>query len=159
MKNKPILITGYILIIMYILQYILNVNWEIINKLQGDNVYKKWSGFILLLFILFQWVLTFIRAIFKPSNQKKHLFLELHKWIGAISPLIFYLHSVKPGHALLLFLTIIFFTNSIIGLLNAKNDLLKKKWVYNVYLSSHIILSISVLTLSIIHIWVVFKFN
>jgi len=155
MKNKSIILLGSIFFLLYFIQALIGFDWVFIDELQTDDIYKKWSGFVLFLSILFQWILTFVRAVLKLKKNEK-LFLQLHKWIGAISPVFFYIHSAKPGYALLLFLTIIFFLNAFIGLITVSQN---NKNFYRFYILSHITLSISILSISILHIWVVFYYN
>ena len=159
MKNNTITIIGYLLITIYFLQYFLEVNWELIVEFQANPFYRKWTGLALFIFILSQWGLALFRSVLKFDKNRLLSYSKIHSWLGAISPIFFYIHTAKPGHAILLILTIIFFANSFIGLLNIKNGKLQSRWLYYIYIGSHIILSVSIMILSLIHIWIVFKFN
>ncbi|WP_242521379.1 hypothetical protein [Tamlana sp. s12] len=149
---------GLILLCAYLLQYFLNLQWAWLFELQQQELFKRWSGLVLALFIAFQWLLTFTRVI---KKLRKHAMTtqSMHKWIGAISPLIFYIHSMTFGYGYLLMLSYIFFTNTLIGYFNLdviknNSDLLFKSWMI-----VHVALSIIVTIIMVFHITMVFYYK
>ncbi|OBQ55308.1 hypothetical protein JJL45_08695 [Tamlana sp. s12] len=155
--NKSTLV-GLILLCAYLLQYFLNLQWAWLFELQQQELFKRWSGLVLALFIAFQWLLTFTRVI---KKLRKHAMTtqSMHKWIGAISPLIFYIHSMTFGYGYLLMLSYIFFTNTLIGYFNLdviknNSDLLFKSWMI-----VHVALSIIVTIIMVFHITMVFYYK
>ncbi|WP_246041089.1 hypothetical protein [Flavivirga rizhaonensis] len=121
-------------------------------------MYKRWSGMVLALFIVFQWVLTLTRII---KKLRKHAISmqTIHKWLGAISPLVFYIHSMSLGYGYLLLLSYIFFSNTLLGYFNLdviknNSDLLFKGWMI-----AHVALSIIVTIMMVFHITIVFYYK
>ncbi len=84
---------------------------------------------------------------------------NIHKWLGAISPLFFYVHSVNLGYGYLLLLSCVFFSNALLGYINLdviKNngDALFKGWMI-----SHVALSLIITILLFFHITMVFYYK
>lgn len=156
LKNPTVL--GLILLCLYFLQYIFNLHWFWLQKLQLDEMYKRWSGLALALFIVFQWVLTFSRMIKKMRKHALKMAL-IHKWIGALSPLLFYFHSIKLGYGYLLLLSYIFFSNTLIGYFNLdviknNSELMFKGWMI-----THVALSLIITIMMVFHIGMVFYYK
>lgn len=158
MRNTKSTIIGLILLFLFIIQFALDLKWKWLYDLQQDEMFKRWSGFGLGMFILFQWLLTFSRVV---SRFRKYSFkiTNLHKWIGAISPLLFYIHSMELGYGYLALLAYIFLVNTVIGYFNldvikSTSDTLFKGWMI-----THVAFSIIVTILMIFHIGVVFYYK
>lgn len=155
MKNK-ISIT---LFILYFIQYLVPLKFAYLESLQQIELYKKWSGLVLLIFILSQWYLSIMRMNKDFNANKKTLFLNIHKWIGVILPIAFYAHSTNIGFGVLMLLSIVFYINLAIGLINTDDILSKHPKFFNIWLILHILFSVAVLIISFIHIWLVFYYN
>jgi len=152
-------VIGYFLFVLYFLQDLLNIKIEYIENLQSIESYKKWSGLVLLLLILWQWVVSLNRTNKLLKNTTKEKFIEIHKWIGLLLPIAFYMHSSNFGFGILLLLSIVFFVNILLGIINSENILDKKPKFYNIWLMLHIVLSVLIVALSINHLWQVFYYN
>ena len=155
MRNK----IGISLFILYIIQFNLPWKWEWIENLQSDKIFNEWSGFALFFVILIQWIPTFNRAILGQGGMKKERTLSFHKWVGALSPIVFYIHTTHPGYALLLFLTVVFFLNISLGYIYHGQREAGKNRYFNIWITSHVILSVMVLIISLLHLWIVFYFD
>lgn len=158
MRNKKSTTIGLILLFLFFLQFALDLKWKWLYDLQQEEMFKRWSGFGLGMFILFQWLLTFSRVI---NKFKKYSFkvTNLHKWIGAISPLFFYIHSMELGYGYLALLAYVFLINTLIGYFNldvikSTNETLFKGWMI-----THVAFSIIVTILMVFHIAVVFYYK
>lgn len=158
MRNTKSTTIGLILLFLFVIQFALDLKWKWLYDLQQDEMFKRWSGFGLGMFILFQWLLTFSRVI---ARFRKYSFkiTNLHKWIGAISPLLFYIHGMELGYGYLALLAYIFLINTLIGYFNldvikSTNDTLFKGWMI-----THVAFSIIVTILMIFHIGVVFYYK
>ena len=149
---------GLILLSLYVLQRVLHIEWDWLVNLQGQEMFKRWSGLALALFITFQWLLTLTRV--KKKLRKYALKMNgLHKWIGAISPLFFYVHSTNLGYGYLLLLSYIFLANTLLGYINldiikSKSDVVFKSWMI-----IHVAFSIIITILMFFHIGVVFYYK
>jgi hypothetical protein len=156
-NNKSTLV-GLILLCAFFLQYFLQLEWSWLFKLQQLELYKRWSGLVLALFITFQWLLTLTRTV-KKWRKHAMTMLTIHKWIGAVSPLFFYIHSMGMGYGYLLLLSYIFLANTLLGYFNLdviknNSDALFKGWMI-----SHVALSIVVTILMVFHITMVFYYK
>lgn len=149
---------GLLLIFGYLIQETFNLKVESLEILQTQENYKRWSGLVIGVFILFQWLLTFSRIIPK-FRTKSGVINDLHKLIGAISPVLLYAHSTKFGYGYLAFFSYIFLTNMLIGTINL--DVLKstKEWLFKSWMIVHVALSMCITFLLFFHIAVVFYYK
>lgn len=149
---------GLVLLGIYFLQFFLKLEWNWLFHLQQEETYKRWSGLALALFIAFQWVLTLTRTI-KKFRKYAVSMQNIHKWLGALSPLFFYIHSITLGYGYLLLLSYIFFANTLLGYFNLdiiknSSDAFFKGWMI-----THVALSIVVTILMLFHITMVFYYK
>ncbi|MEN3324255.1 hypothetical protein VP395_10995 [Mariniflexile soesokkakense] len=158
MKINKLTSIGLLLLFLYLTQFILGLKWEWLYKMQQEEIYKRWSGLGLALFIVIQWLLTFSRII---NKLKKYSFkvTNLHKWFGALSPLLFYMHSMSFGYGYLMLLTYIFIINNFIGYFNldvikSTNEVLFKGWMI-----THVAFSMVITLLMVFHISMVFYYK
>lgn len=151
-------ILGLILLLLFFVQFFLKIEWHWLLDLQQEQLYRRWSGLGLAIFIIFQWFLTFIRII---KKLRKHAIKMqfIHKWIGAVSPILFYIHSINLGYGYLLLLSYIFFTNTLLGYLNL--DVIKNKsmLLFKGWMISHVAFSIIVTIMMLLHITIVFYYK
>lgn len=157
MNSKSTLV-GLVLLSAFFLQLLLNLQWTWLFELQQEEMYKRWSGLGLAIFILFQWLLTFTRVV-KKWRKNAMKMQSIHKWLGALSPVLFYIHSMYLGYGYLLLLSYIFFSNTLLGYLNLdvlknNSDLLFKGWMM-----THVALSIIVTIMMVFHITMVFYYK
>lgn len=149
---------GLILLFAFFVQFLFKLEWRWLFLLQQDEMFKRWSGVLIAIFILFQWVLSLTRTV---KKWKKHAIRvqNIHKWLGALSPLIFYIHSISMGYGYLLLLSYIFFSNTLLGYFNldvVKNnsDTFFKGWMI-----THVALSLVVSILMVFHVSMVFYYK
>ena len=158
MKINNQTIIGLALLCLFVIQFLLNLEFELLFNLQQEEVYKRWSGLGLALFIVFQWLLTFSRVI-KKFRKYSVKVTNLHKWIGALSPLFFYIHSMGMGYGYLALLTYVFLINTLLGYINldvikSTNELIFKGWMI-----THVAFSMIITVLMVFHIGVVFYYK
>lgn len=158
LSNNKSTITGLILLSAFFLQFFLKLEWSWLLELQQQEMYKRWSGLVLALFIVFQWVLTLTRVV-KKFRKYAMSMQTIHKWLGAVSPLFFYVHSMTLGYGYLVLLSYIFFSNTLLGYLNLdviknNSDTLFKGWMI-----MHVALSIIVSVMMVFHITMVFYYK
>lgn len=140
-RVKNSFIIGLVLFLLYLIQYSFDIKWQWLNTLQMDEAFKRWSGLVLAVFIGFQWLLTLTRVVKKWRSSSLKI-TELHKWIGAFSPLLLYLHSMRFGYAYLFFFSIIFLINMLLGTVNLDVLKSKKEWVFQSWMIVHVSLSV-----------------
>jgi sulfoxide reductase heme-binding subunit YedZ len=154
-KNK----IGLILFSLYIFQYIALIEFEYLENLQRNSIYRHWSGLALFLLILYQWLLPIYRVVYDMKGKAIEKKTTVHNWVGVVSPLVFFLHSTKPDYGLLLILTVLFFLNLSFGLLSYTNSSNNQVKYYQFGIAVHILLSVSIMILTLLHIWIVFYYN
>jgi hypothetical protein len=159
LKNKNLTsIIGLLLLVLFFLQFFLKLEWTWLKLLQHEEMYKRWSGLFLALFITFQWVLTLSRVIKKLRKHSIKMTL-MHKWAGALSPVFFYVHSMGMGYGYLALLSYLFFANALLGYVNldvikSNSEVLFKGWMI-----SHVAFSIIITILMFFHITMVFYYK
>ncbi|WP_010523428.1 hypothetical protein [Aquimarina agarivorans] len=150
---------GIFLFVLYIVQYFLPVKWMWLYELQEHNqMYKRWSGLAVFLLIVFQWVLT-ISRVWKRLWKYSVKLTTIHKWIGAFSPILFYVHVMEFGYGYLALLSYLFFTNMLLGVVNLDIIKSKKNWVFQSWMITHVAFSIIITFVSLFHIGVVFYYE
>lgn len=158
-KIFNVLNIGLLLFALYILQYLLPVKWNWLLNLQEHNqMYKRWSGLAIFLLIVFQWALTFTRVVKKLRKYSVKL-TSWHKWIGALSPILFYVHVMNFGYGYLALLSYLFFANMLLGIINLDVIKSKKNWIFQSWMITHVAFSIVITFIAIFHIGVVFYYK
>lgn len=156
--NKGYLYIGGILFIVYLLQAVTGLRWEYLHALQQEETFKRWSGLALFIYIALQWSLTIFR-VKKNWEHRSSFVLEIHKWMGAFSPVVFYIHSMAFGFAYLFVLSLTFFANVFLGFVHT--DVIKAKayWYFQGWMIVHVACSLLISLLALYHIWIVFYYN
>jgi len=159
LKNKNLTTTlGLLLLSLFFLQFFLKLEWTWLKIQQQQEMYKRWSGLFMALFITFQWVLTFCRVV-KKLRKHSIKMTVMHKWAGALSPIFFYAHSMGVGYGYLALLSYLFFANALLGYINLdvlknNSDVLFKGWMI-----AHVAFSIILTILMFFHITMVFYYK
>ncbi len=156
-KNKSTIV-GLVLLFAFLIQFFLKLEWGWLYELQEEEMYKRWSGLFLAIFIVFQWVLSLTRTVKKWKKHAMNM-QAIHKWVGALSPIFFYIHSMGMGYGYLLLLSYIFFANTLLGYFNLdvlknNSDALFKGWMI-----SHVALSLVVSIMMVFHVTMVFYYK
>ena len=156
--NQKSTIVGLILLIVFFIQFFLKLEWTWLSNLQKEEMYKRWSGLALAVFITFQWMLTLSRVI-KKYRQHAQTITLLHKWAGALSPLFFYVHSIGMGYGYLALLSYMFFANALLGYFNL--DVIKStsEGLFKVWMIAHVAFSIIITIVMFFHITMVFYYK
>ena len=151
-------LVGSTLLLLYLFQELMDIRWAYLDDLQSGETYKRYSGFVLGGFMLLQWSLTIVKVV-KRWSEHAYLFTQIHKWMGAISPLVFYIHAMRFGFAYLLFLSVSFFANMLIGLLNTDEIKLKADWYFQGWMIVHVSLSLMLSTLMLYHGFIAYYYK
>ena len=158
MNRTLFLSLGLILFVLFLAQDLLDWKWLQLQQLQSDQMYRRWSGLGLGVIISFQWLLTLVRSVPKWEEQSQ-TFYNIHNWLGALSPLIFYVHSMKLGFAYLFLLSVTFFGNFLLGLFNLEVIKNKSMWIFQGWMILHVSFSFLITFITIYHVWVVFYYE
>ncbi len=159
LSGQIYVLVGGLLLLIFLLQYTFGIKWSGLENAQDGETFKRWTGVALIAFILFQWYLPFLRwqGRLKAAARQYHW----HKLIGAFSPVVYFIHSTTLGYAYTLALSLVYFGNFTLGLVNQEilPDVPYKKQYANYWLATHIILSTSMISLILYHIFVVFAYK
>lgn len=135
--------------------------WKIpfLERMQTMEIYKRWSGLALTLFIAAQWYLPVLRMTgrLRAAAAQYHW----HKKTGCFAPLLYYFHSTGFGYGLLLLLGSTFLANTALGLFNhdlVKDQKRKEKFSF-AWLIVHVALSVLTVGLTLYHIFIVFFYR
>ena len=157
--NRNYVYIGCFLFIAFLLQDWFNLKIAMLQQWQLDEDYKRWSGFFMLSFFIFQW--TYPLKQFFGSMQRLFVWQKIHKYNGVVAPVILYIHSTTLGYAYLFVLSVAYLLNNALALCNRDifYEQFKNKWVYQSWLSSHIILSFFVSLLMWYHLFSAFAYS
>jgi len=157
--NRSYVYIGMLLLSAFLIQEWFDLKIPIIEALQQDESYKRWTGFIVLSFIAFQWYYP-IKQLF---SFKKNLFYwqKIHKYNGVIAPVILYIHATSIGYAYLFILSTAYLSNNILALCNrdAFHSWFKHHLVYKSWLSAHILLTCCISILVWYHLFFAFAYS
>ena len=160
MKTRGPIYLGMLLFACYLLQYAVpSLRPNMLVAYQQQETYKIITGSALALLVGYQWYLSKHR--FSDSFNFSHdmVFLRRHKWLGALMPLCFFIHSASPGYGYQLGFSAIFFLNFLLGLLNPMDMKIGLEKRYSAWLMIHVAMSVSVTLLVLYHIGVVFYYK
>jgi len=158
-NNRSYAYIGMLLLCAFLIQEWFDLKVPMLETLQQDESYKRWTGFIVLSFIAFQWYYP-IKQIF---SFKEGLFYwqKIHKYNGVIAPIILYVHATSIGYAYLFILSTAYLSNNILALCNRDvfNAWFKHRLVYKSWLSVHILLTCCISILVWYHLFFAFAYS
>ncbi len=158
MGRKAFILTGLTLFALFVLQDLFQWKLVFLQEWQQDELYRRWSGLGLSLIILFQWTLSLVRS--RPKWEELSLkFYNIHNWVGAFTPLLFYIHTTQTGFAYLFVLSITFFGNFLLGTFNLDVIKAKSTLVFQAWMILHVAASFFITFLTIYHVWIVFYYE
>jgi len=149
------LIIGSILVLLYIMQLMLSVKFEALYELQSNIIYKQVTGYLLIIYILYQ---------FKLAKERKNTKLiryhfSLHKIQGIFAPLVLYIHSMEMGYAYQVLLSCLFLTNCVIGLLSPQQLKIKNAGYVSSWLIIHVSIAMLIVGLVGYHLFITYWYS
>jgi len=148
-------LTSFILLALFFLQYIFDLSPQWLMSLQKQDVYKQITGFGLFAYVYYQWHLAFIHL---NKHQPTEAQRKTHRIVGAVAPLIYYIHSTELGYAYQSLLSSAFLTNCLIGSINPQFVRIKSRRYYSVWVLSHVGLAVMVVVLLFYHLYVTYTY-
>ena len=128
---------------------------------QQDRTFKNITGIIFLSLLLSQWILSISRTVYKTEGKAWLRIKEVHLMVGMLTLIIAFLHAWNLGFGMLFFLMGMFILNTLVSsvyTLKSEGVLLNNRNLHFL-LPSHIIFSVAVTLLSLMHWWLVMTFN
>jgi methionine sulfoxide reductase heme-binding subunit len=129
--DRIVLALGIVLLVGYLVQARLAVEWPWLAGLQANDTYKVISGLVLGAYLYWQWSVA-SRRQFSPRA------VSHHKLGGALAPAVLYMHASRFGYGYLLLLGLCYLGTAMIGLLDAVSRRLRARWVYTLWFVVHV---------------------
>lgn len=107
------------LLVLFVIQQATGLRFTELALLQNDSLYKQLTGFTLASFISYQWYFSLLRIQKQFPKAARHA--GLHKQLGVLAPLLFFLHAQELGYAYQLILSLAFFAVFVTGLFNPES--------------------------------------
>ena len=149
--------TGASLFVLYFFQEIFHIKHQWLERWQRQPDYRLATGILLAGYILLLWQLSITRM--KGEMKKASASYKWHQRLGALTPLVFFIHSTRMGSAYIFFLSSVFFGNVLVGILNQETLGFHKRWFYQGWMVLHVTLSVLVVFIGIYHIYIVFTYH
>ncbi len=153
--SKTYAYIGLMLFVLFLVQDFFVLKIPMLETLQMDNSYRIYSGIFVLFFIGLQFIRPYNKACKIPRMDA--CTFKNHKILGAFAPLVFFVHSSTFGVGYLFFLSIVYFSNFLVGIFNyehIQNAQIRIRF-YPKWLFLHIVLSILTVVLIALHIYIV----
>ncbi len=164
-RKHRLLGLGLLLLLLFVLQALsaslLGLRWGWLAELQAKDSYSKWTGFGLASYLGVQWLLPLMR-LFGRQDLARRLY-PLHRRIGVLAPVIFYVHSMKFGYGFMVVLSSVYLANVVVGLFSVDvvKDLVavdRKRYAFW-WMIAHVALSFFTMGLMLYHAFVAFAFK
>ncbi|PCJ16005.1 MAG: hypothetical protein COB04_11900 [Gammaproteobacteria bacterium] len=148
-------IVGSALLVLFVTQDLLNLKLFWLESWQLNDTYRVYSGLLVLLYVLSQFILPYNKSCKVPHVTAK--FYKRHKFRGALAPLVFFIHSTHMGVAYLSLLSLVYFSNFAVGLFNHERikSTATRMAYFKVWLPTHVLLSVLLLGLMVFHVYIV----
>ncbi|MBW3630017.1 MAG: hypothetical protein KY464_12060 [Gemmatimonadetes bacterium] len=150
---------GLTLLVAYVAQGTLGWTWEWLAGLQEQESYRRWSGAALLAFIALQWTLPVLRVSDRLRAAAR--VYPWHRWLGAMSPALFYAHASSLGYGYLVALGSVYLANVLVGLGDKTliGDPTLRERYGRAWLVPHVCLAFLTVGLAIFHVIVVLGYR
>jgi len=155
LTNISFIISGYCLLLLYIAQLQFDIKLEFLYELQQNSVYKQITGYLLFIYVAYQFRLAKVRNNIK---MLAHV-ISLHKIQGVFAPLVLYIHSMQLGYAYQVLLSILFLSNCAIGLLSPQQLKTRNVTYSNVWLVAHVTIAVLVVALIFYHFYITYWYS
>lgn len=148
---------GITFLVLYVVQAKSGFRFDFLVSLQSDANYKQISGYVFVLYFLYQWKLSRTKTL-KQTKAFRRV-LKRHKFYGMFLPVVLFLHSVELGTGYLGILTVVFLTTIFTGLINYENSWFHHKVYKYGWLITHITAAMLTLGLILFHVYVVYNYS
>lgn len=149
---------GIGLFLLLLLYHFTPLHWPRLDAWQQQELFRRYTGLALLIYLALQWWLTLVRIT--PRLGRLHApLLQLHRWVGALTPVFFLLHCPTLGYGFLAVLSISLLANFVLGLLNVRALRAAHPGWYLAWFITHAGASVLITALALLHAWIVFYYK
>ena len=139
------------------LQALFGIHFQYLHDLQQSDIYKQVSGFAVLFVIILQWRLNHVKQQGITGEVLRRCYL-LHKNIGAVIPIVFFVHSSVFGYGYQILLVLALLGSCIFGHLHSV--IMRRGPIYHIiWLTSHVTLSSLVIVLAGYHVYITYVYS
>ncbi len=156
-ESKAFIYAGVLLLAAFIGQDVFSLKWAWLEAIQRNELYKQLTGFALFIYIAEQWYLSILRTRGKTRISRR--FITIHKYLGVLAPVFFYIHSTQLGHAYLFLLSLVYLSNAAMGYTHHKYWNIKSKYYSYFWMITHVSLSVFVVVLMAYHMFIAFYYS
>jgi hypothetical protein len=149
--DRLLVVIGTILVVAYVVQASLHLEWPWLVNLQTHDSYKLATGILLAIYLGVQW-----RGV-RRTDRERSVFR--HRLGGAIAPLVLYIHSSRFAYGYLILLCAMYLGTAIAGLLHEPVLLLRTRWLYTLWFVVHVALATALLVLAAYHVVVALQYE
>ena len=157
LKEKPYLAFGTAVLMLFMATHLFGLQFAGLKELQSSDLFKQFSGYLLLLFVALQWRLGYLR--FTNQSKKARGHVKVHKWLGAIAPLLILMHTVEMGHAIQSILLVIFMATVVFGLFSFHELRMRHPWFVILWTVSHVAMAVVLPLLIVYHAYISYTFS
>jgi hypothetical protein len=148
---------GLGLIAAFLIQDFGGFHWRWLGDLQIESIYRQLSGIGLVVFLAHQWHPAVLRS--RGQMRQAGVLMRSHKLVGALTPLVFYVHSQRLGYAYLSVLSSALFVIFLSGILHRQIVRLHKPWLQTLWIGVHIGSAVILLILLGYHIYISYAYH
>jgi hypothetical protein len=142
--------------LFFLAQLQLDLEWQPLGLWQQDRWYKIASGSVLAGFVCFQWLLALLRV--NRWARAARVLYPWHQTVGALSPMLLFMHSTRLGFGYLFVLGTVYVANNVLGLVSP-SAVPRVKVVLPFWVIAHIALSVLLTALGAYHVWTALSYE
>lgn len=138
------IVVGTGVLVAYVVQGTLGVEWPWLVEMQGRDGYKIASGLALAAYLAMQWRVRNRRGDFEHA-------LFVHRVGGVFAPVVLYAHASRFAYGYLAWLCAVYLGTVIAGLLHQPVLALRTRWVYTLWFVVHLAVATALVVLGGYH--------
>lgn len=144
---------GWVGVVGYLAQDLFELRWPALLAWQSASSVRLWTGLTALTLVMLLWSLARAHS---AQRKQRYPWLDLHRQLGALAPLLLFVHASDSGHATLFALSLTYLLATLSGLIEPSGRSSSKRVIW---LGLHISLSLGLASLLIVHIYTVVAFQ
>lgn len=151
--DRIVVAVGVTLLVAYLGQAYLELEWTWLARQQANDTYKVLSGLAVAGYLLRQ---SFMgrRRLRDPIGV-----LVWHKLGGALAPLVLYLHASRFAYGYLLLLGAIYLVTALIGLLHRAVLRAHARWLFTLWFIVHVASAAILVVLGAYHVYIALAYE
>jgi len=154
--QNTLFVIGLLFVLFYIAQYYFSLRFNALNNLQSDYDFKLLTGIGLAVYIFSQWRLYRVRENQSKISQRR--IIQIHQWLGVLSPVVLYIHTAQIGYGYQLVMTYCFLLTVLSGIMSPSFLGYRNRLFYKLWLITHVLFAFLFFLLIFYHLLIVFTY-